>query len=701
MLWHRRYGHVGEQNLKDLANGKLVESFDYNSSRDLGFCKSCIGGKQHRSPFSHSERQTGDLLELVHSDVCGKISDKSVGGAQYFLTFTDDKSRYSWVYIIKTKDQVFQYFLEWKALVEKATKRKIRTLRTDNGGEYTSSQFADYLKVEGIRHELTVPKTPQQNGVAERLNRTLVEMARSMLLDSKLPKKFWGEAISTAVYLKNRTPVKALNKTPFEVWHGKKPKVSHLRVFGSDAYAHVPRDERAKFDTKTRKCIMVGYGNVTKGYRLYDPTEGKIIHSRDVQFNEKAKECQQNTQDTVENDYQLIADFTEDSEIEMDHDVTQPEQVQESSPLEPRRSTRTRKQPDYYGQESSNVCEVPQSPVSYQEATTGPDKANWETAMETEMTSLRENHVWDLVKLPAGKRTVGSKWVYKVKTGADGSAQRYKARLVAQGFTQQYGTDFDETFCPVVRQESLRLLMAMSVKHGLSLHQVDVTTAFLNGTLEDEVYMQQPKGFECLGKEEFVCKLNKSIYGLKQSPRCWNSTLDSYLKELQFTQTASDPCIYYRKTENDMMFIGVYVDDLILAAKSEKQLKQVKESLSNKFDIKDLGELKYFLGMKVEQNKESGSMWIGQPAYTENLLKRLGMQDSKPTSTPVEVSSKLQPATSQAEPVNQTEYQSAIGGLMYLAVSTRPDIAFAVNNLARFNSKPQKEHWIALKRILR
>ena len=451
MLWHQRYGHVGEQTLKSLVNGKLVERFDYNSSRGLGFCESCIGRKQHRSPIDSSERQTGDLLELVHSDVCGKISDKSIKGAQYFLTFTDEKSRYSWVYIIKTKDQVFQCFLEWKALVEKATKKKVRTFRTDNGGEYTSSQFENYLKAEGITHELTVHKTPQQNGVAERLNRTLVEMARSMLLNSKLPKKFWGEAISTAVYLKNRTPVEALNKTPFEVWHGKKPKVNHLRMFGSDAYAHVLRDERAKFDTKTRKCIMIGYGNVTKGYRLYDAIEGKIIYSHDVQFNETVEECPQNTEDTAKSDYQLTVEFSEGSEIKMDHDVTQPEQVKESSPLEPRRSTRTRRQPNYYGQESSNVCEVPQSPVSYREATTGPDKRKWETAMETEMTSLRENHVWDLVKFPVGKKTIGRKWVYKVKTGADGSVQRYKARLVAQGFTQQYGIDFDETFCPVVR----------------------------------------------------------------------------------------------------------------------------------------------------------------------------------------------------------------------------------------------------------
>lgn len=174
-----------------------------------------------------------------------------------------------------------------------------------------------------------------------------------MLLDSKLPKKFWGEAISTAVYLKNRTPVKVLNKTPFEVWYGKRPKVNNPRVFGSDAYAHVPRDERAKFDMKTRKCIMVGYGDVTKGYRLYDATEGKIIHNCDVQFNEKVKECRQNTQDTAEVDCQLTVEF---SEIEMDDDITQPEQVQESSPLEPLRSTRIRKQPDYYGKESSNVC---------------------------------------------------------------------------------------------------------------------------------------------------------------------------------------------------------------------------------------------------------------------------------------------------------------------------------------------------------
>ena len=701
MLWHRGYGHISEQNLKSLANSELVEHFRYNSTKNIGFCESCIGGKQHRTPFGASERQTCDLLELVHSDVCGKISESSIGGAQYFLTFTDDKSRYSWVYMLKTKDQVFEYFLEWKSLVEKATKKKVVTLRTDNGGEYTSTQFEEYLKAEGIRHELTVPKTPQQNGIAERLNRTLVEMARSMLLDAKLPKKFWAEAVSTAVYLKNRSPSKPLSKTPYEVWNGRKPKVNHLRVFGSDAYAHVPRDERGKFDSKTCKCIMVGYGMITKGYRLYDPTDKKIVHSRDVQFNEQVKECGQSPQDVSDQDYQLIAEFSETSDIESNSDATQPMADELPDPEMPRRSTRPRKQPDFYGLEHSNVSEIACSPTSYQEATAGPNKEHWKAAMQTEMMSLKENDVWDLVKLPADKKVVGSKWVYKVKTGTDGSVQRYKARLVAQGFTQKYGTDFDETFCPVVRQESLRLLMALSVQHGLTLHQFDVTTAFLNGTLDEEVYMQQPQGFTCQGKEELVCKLKKSIYGLKQSPRCWNSTLDAYLKKLGFVQTASDPCIYYQKTDKDIVYIGVYVDNIILAGRDEKRLQEIKGDFSKKFDIKDLGELKYFLGMKVVQDKGNNYIWIGQPAYTKNLLKSYGMQDSNPTSTPVDVNSKLQPAKDTDEPLNQTKYQSAVGSLMYLAVSTRPDISYAVNNLARFNSNPQKEHWTALKRVLR
>ena len=218
-VWHRRFGHLGAQNLQKLSRDQMVNGFDYDNS---GFCESCVEGKHHRSTFPAScSKPSGELLELVHSDVCGKMSVKSLSGAEYFLTFIDDKTRYVWTYVLKRKDQVFAKFMEWKTLVEKSTGQKLKTLRTDNGGEFTSTQFQDYLRSKGVRHELTVPKTPQQNGVAERMNRTLVEMVRSMIADAKLPKKFWAEALSTATYLRNRSPTKSvMGMTPAEAWMG-------------------------------------------------------------------------------------------------------------------------------------------------------------------------------------------------------------------------------------------------------------------------------------------------------------------------------------------------------------------------------------------------------------------------------------------------------------------------------------------------
>lgn len=201
---------------------------------------------------------------MVHSDVCGKLNTQSLGGAQYFLTFIDDKSHHVWVYFLKHKDQVFERFQHWKALVEKSSGKKLKTLRTDNGGEYTSTKFETYLRSEGVRHELTVAKTPEQNGVAERMNRTLIESVRSMLAGAKLPQKFWAEVLSTAVYLRNRSPTTAVQgMTPVEAWTGKKPDVCHLRAFGCVAYAHVAKDDRGKLDSKARRCIFLGYSTET------------------------------------------------------------------------------------------------------------------------------------------------------------------------------------------------------------------------------------------------------------------------------------------------------------------------------------------------------------------------------------------------------------------------------------------------------
>ena len=338
--------------------------------------------------------------------------------------------------------------------------------------EYTSSEFKAYLKAEGVRHELTIPKNPEQNGVAERMNRTLVETARSMLVGANLPHRFWAEALSTATYLRNRSPTKAVfDMTPCEAWTGEKPQVEKLRVFGCQAFVHIPKDERRKLDSKSKKCLLLGYGTTTTGYRLYDPLKKKVLYSRDVVFNEQR--CGFEEQAQKEPQRLVYLEYSDE-----------PSETTES-PVPVRRSDRERRQPDFYGY-SSNLTSV-KEPQSVREALTSRE---WIDAMRTEIDSLHHNQVWELVELPEDRKAVGSKWVFKAKTNADGTVERCKARLVAQGYSQKEGLDYDETFSPVVRSESVRSVIALASKNGLKLHQMDITTAFLNGDLQEEVYMK-------------------------------------------------------------------------------------------------------------------------------------------------------------------------------------------------------------------
>ena len=700
VTWHKRFGHLGVQNLQKLAKENLVDGYDYDKSKDIDFCESCMEGKHHRSKFPVNESgRAKEPLDLVHSDVCGKMSTKSLSGTEYFLTFIDDYTHYVWVYVLKHKDEVFSKFLEWKALVEKSSGKKVKVFRTDNGGEYTSTKFENYLKKEGITHQLTVPKTPEQNGVAERMNRTLVESVRSMLADAKLPHKFWAETLSTAVYLRNRSPTVAVKgKTPFEAWTGRKPNVKHLRVFGCEAYAHVPKDERKKLDSKARKCILLGYGAETKGYRLYDQKRARVFHSRDVQFNESSQETEVVKEQEPKQNTHVELDFPEFEKPIADEEPV----VNEEPELQvPRRSDRDRRPPAYYGEWATAASYSQNEPRTVKEALSSPQKAKWVKAMEKEMESLKTNEVWDLVELPENRKAIGSKWVFRVKTDANGTVETHKARLVAQGFSQSFGDDYDETFSPVARFESVRTVIALAAQHGLKLHQMDVTTAFLNGDLEEEVYMKQPEGFIEKEKEHLVCRLRRSLYGLKQSPRCWNSVLDRKLKSMGFVQTIGDPCIYVKEENGDIFVIAVYVDDMILAGKSDEKINEVKQALSELFQMKDMGELHYFLGVKVIQKPELKEVWIGQEAYTKSVLERFGMDNSKPVNTPVNPRKKLKKAADDSPRVDQVNYQCAVGHLLYLSTKTRPDIAYAVSDVARFSADPTEEHWAAVKRIMR
>ena len=290
--------------------------------------------------------------------------------------------------------------------------------------------------------------------------------------------------------------------------------------------------------------------------------------------------------------------------------------------------------------------------------------------------------------------------MFKVKHTSDGKVECFKRCLVAKGYAQKHGIDYDETFSPVVRFPSIQTLLAFAVQNNMLIHQMDVVIAFLNGELEEEIYMQQPDGYALPGKEHLVCKLKKSLYGLKQSPRCWNKAFQEYMEQIGFNESAADPCVYIRAM-NTMNVVAVYVDDLILIAATLEEMQEVKKSLADRFKMKDMGKLHYCLGISIVQDEENGCIWLHQKQYILNMLKRYRLTEAKTISTPAAVSVKLVKDDSVSKDVNPTAYQSMVGSLLYAAMATRPDISQAVGVVSKFNSKPTAAHLTAVKRILR
>ena len=694
-LWHQRLGHTTRlKELKDLVNG-----VNFSAEKEIPFCEGCVEGKLARKPFKpiggiRSKRK----MQLIHSDVCGPMQTESISGAKYFVTFIDDYTRCCKVYFMKQKNEVLSKFKEFERTFSNESGLSVTRLRTDNGGEYTSKEFQEYLKSQGIHHEMTVPHSPQQNGVAERKNRTLVEAARSMLSHAKLPKMFWAEAVATAAYIQNRLPTAVLKEeTPYERWCGKKPDMSHMKVFGCIAYAHIPDEERRKLDKKAVKLRFVGYANNAKGYRMYDEEKRRILIRRDVIFDESNFSWKQEMKETCsENEITIKTD-----ESETQHEVTADSTV--------RTSGRIRHAPRRFGYDEfadivtvdhyANMCRVTE-PITLKEALVSPNAKEWQEAADLEYESLLENETWDLVDLPRERKAVGSRWVFRVKHHSDGRVERYKCRLVAKGYSQLYGADYDETFSPVVRFSSIRTLLSFAIQNNLHVHQMDVVTAFLNGHLEEEIYMEQPEGYIKPGQEHLVCKLKKSIYGLKQSPRCWSKAFTEFMMEIGFKQSTSDPCVFVR-SRKELEILAVYVDDLILITESTESMNELKVALKERYKMKDMGELSYILGISVIQDKKKNRVILHQKHYIEAILKKYGMDNANPVATPADANVKLIKSDGVSKPVDQQAYQSMVGSLLYAAMATRPDIAQAVSAVSKFNANPDAAHLTAVKRILR
>lgn len=706
-LWHRRYAHLGYDNLAKLIRNDMVQGIhlkpdDFKADKQDS-CEPCIMSKHHRAAFPISTSESTKPLQMLHMDLCGPMPVTSRGGSRYIATFLDDYSKLSVVRPIARKSDNATVVQEVLQMLETQSNERVRTVRTDNGTEYVNATLQDYFKSKGILHQTTVPYNPEQNGAAERLNRTIIERVRAMLVEAGLPPELWAEAAVTANYIRLRSPIANKTKTPWELFFGRKPDVSNLRVFGSTGYVHIPKQKRHKLDNVSVRGVMIGYAPQTKGYRIL-LEDGKITTSRDVIFNEVDKRTNASTnipdedEDSTQEMYKFETTQSETSEPETPHE----EDNEDPAPSIPstRYPTRERRPPEKWWQPSAHMA-IPKEPATIQEALSSDQAARWQEAMDDEITSLHANGTWTLESLPTGTQLIPVKWVYKIKTDPSGNVERYKARLVAKGFLQREGIDFDEVFAPVSKYTTLRALLATVAADDLELHQLDIKTAFLNGTLEEDVYVQQPPGYE-VGGRNVVCHLKRALYGLRQAPRAWHQRLKSELETYGFTESKADPGLYIWDDANAATaYILVYVDDLLIAAQDMDVVTTIKSKIMTSFEARDLGEAKTFLGMNITRDRTKRTLKLDQERMTTQLISKYGLSDAKTKSIPLSPSIKLN--KNEGEPLSTTtyDYGNLIGSLLYLSVCTRPDIAQAVGVLSKYMATPTTVHWHAANDVLR
>ena len=677
--WHEILGHCNYRDIIKLED--KVEGMKLSGGENVKHeCEVCIMGKMVNEKSRKARVKSEAPLELVHTDLAGPIEPTSREGFKYAISFTDDYSGVVFLYFLKSKSDTV--IATEKFLADSAPHGKVKSMKSDNGTEFTSHAFRSLLRQNQIRHITSAPYSPHQNGTAERYWRTLFEMGRCLLLQSKLKKELWPYAVMAAAYIRNRCYSERLGQTPYYTFSGRKPNISNMQVFGSVCYAY--EQKKGKLDSRCTKGIFVGYDKGSPAYLVYFPETDKVMRHRVVKFSKN-----------LPTESQVNSDIAFDDEFVINNEPCRPETPNLIHPIpdtgthtpssshsetsavafETRKNPiRERKVPTYLSDYVSGIktddkvmsnieyCyRVAVCPQTYEEAMQSPDSEKWKNAMKDEMQSLKDNDTFTLTPLPPGRTPVGGRWVYTVKDNADFSLT-YKARYVAKGYSQIKGIDYQETFSPTANLTSIRGLMQFAAQNDLILHQMDVKTAYLNAPIDCEIYMEQPEGFEVPSSDgnKLVCKLNKSLYGLKQSGRNWNNLLHYYLLENDFVQNESDHCVYSKyASKNEMMIVIVWVDDLMLAASNETLMHDMKQVFVNKFKMKDLGRLSYFLGIEFEQNENSVTM--SQKRYISKVLERFEMTDCKPKSTPSE--QKLE--CNDTSPADSKTYREAVGSLIY------------------------------------
>lgn len=695
-LWHLRLGHINRKCLK-------LMNLPFNTKT----CAACMKNKSTRLPFKMiTKPQSNAIGQLIHTDVAGPMKVPTIDGHRYYQTIIDDYSHFTQTYLMHQKSEAADNIVKYVKEIERQKGIKIQRIRCDNGGEYTSNYLKHFCANNGIKLEYTLPYSPQMNGKSERMNRTIFDKARTLLNESNLPKKLWGNAILTATFLINRCPTSAIKyRIPAKVF-GNDMMLNKLKPFGCKGWMVImPR--RDKLSPRATEVRLLGYAR--NGYKVWDPLTDTVSLTRDIRFDELDYCYNPEIKNENNNHHEHVEERNEEKKNEAEIknreeeaknrevEVKQREEEahnkekqnegsnEDEDEIRATRSGRQIKTPNYLSEYELHeaFCLInEEDPKEYKEAINN----GWKEAINTEINALKKMETWTETELPKDKKAIEAKWIFKTKENG-----LKKARLVVKGFQLKENTDFGKNYAPVARMSTLRTLLAHTVEKEWNIRQLDVPTAFLNGYLESEVYVKPPEGIVIKGNK--VLKLNRGLYGLRESPKCWNKRFNDFAEQMGFKRSQHDVCLYVGIDISVWMLI--YVDDIILTG-IEQNIEKVVEDLKKEFNVKDFGFPQSFLGMELEK-KEDG-LKITQKRQINNMLRKFNMQECKTTCTPLTKGYQLEDTE---EIVTNLPYRQLIGTVMFVATLTRPDISYATSYLSQYLDRPTKSLWIQAKRVLR
>ncbi|SNX85305.1 related to retrotransposon protein [Melanopsichium pennsylvanicum] len=673
-------------------------------------------------------------LELVHIDLLTDL--RGHPNYHFALVAVDDYSSYVYVKPLLAKSEALQALKDWVTAAERATGQKLMKLRSDNGGEWFNLSAIQWEREIGFKWQQTVPHTSVQNGKAERTIRSVQEQTRAMMFQRAVPKELWPYAVLAAAHTINLTP-SITGKIPYEEFYKRTAHglAQQLRVFGCLAWVHLPKkDHVGKYGVRAIPGIMAGYDEERKGWRFYTPDHSPSIRwSNSATFHEQKGWHQRRQVEspkitgvehlTIEDDEHTYDDTEEPPELEFettsepDIDVpvinTQSAENEENTEHEEEEveyllgelytangNTERLLRKVFVAKGAEKLLGSAQSATlnltpTLKEAFNGDDAQQWHEAIRKELEGLEAMGTWEIVDKPEGANLVDSRIILRLKLDADGIPIRHKARLVARGFTQREGIDFEETFAPVAPVSAIRGLLALAVERDWETHQLDITQAYLNSTLKHVIYMKPPNGSNVPEGKVYLVK--KGLYGLKQSGREWHLEFDKFLRSSNFHRVDCAPCVYTRGTGDNFAIVVIYVDDTLIIAPKLEAVNKIKQEIKQRWKMEDGQEVSHFLGIKLTRDRQAKTLDMEQSAYIKQILEEHLDKRRRKSSVPLQ---DIPVPTTVASPAERKAYPQIVGKLLWLANGTRPDISQAVSVLARYMTRPSKEHFDAAQKVL-